>query len=104
MKRDKYILIQKPIFTATETGGTKAAYTVFWQGWAEVIEKTYSTTLEQSQWTGNKMLTFNIRKNGKTDQLTTDMRISYRGKIYDLDAIREIDRFTLEVNAKIKQV
>jgi SPP1 family predicted phage head-tail adaptor len=105
LKRSKYITIQEPVNTITATGGSRnTSWSVFWSGWAEVLESTYQTAMEESQWTGNKAVQVNIRKNGKTDNITTSMRMIYRDKQYLINSVRELDRFTLELMAKIKIV
>jgi len=104
MRRDKYITIQSPTYTETPTGGTRAMYTVYWSGWAKVEEAKYNTGMQEGQFTGNKMLTVELWKNAKTDALTTDMRIIYREKTYLINSIIELDRFTLQLSANIKEL
>jgi SPP1 family predicted phage head-tail adaptor len=105
MKRDKFIVIQAPVNQTTSTGGSRnVAWTTFFSGWANVVESTYTTAMEESQFTGNKAVQVNIRKNGKTDNITTSMRMIYRDKQYLINSVRELDRFTLELMAKIKIV
>ena len=103
MKREKYITIQTPVNTVTATGGSRnTSWAVYWSGWAEIAENTYQTAMEESQWSGNKAVRVNIRKNGTTDNITTSMRMIYRDKPYLINSVKEIDRFTLELMAKIK--
>jgi SPP1 family predicted phage head-tail adaptor len=105
LKRSKYITIQEPVNTVTATGGSRnTSWSVFWSGWCEIVESTYTTAMEESQFTGNKAVQVNIRKNGKTDNITTSMRMIYRDKQYLINSVRELDRFTLELMAKIKIV
>jgi SPP1 family predicted phage head-tail adaptor len=105
LKRSKYITIQEPVNTVTATGGSRnTSWTTFWSGWCEIVESTYTTAMEESQFTGNKAVQVNIRKNGKTDNITTSMRMIYRDKQYLINSVRELDRFTLELMAKIKIV
>ena len=59
--------------------------------------------MEEGQFVGNKMITVQLWKNGKTDKVNTAMRIAYRSKNYLINSIRELDRFTLEVTAMTKE-
>jgi head-tail adaptor len=104
MRRDKYIIIQSPTYTQTESGGTRAIYTGFWSGWAKVSEGSYNTGMQEGQFAGNKGLTVELWKNAKTNALTTEMRISYRDKIYLINSIIELDRFTLKLTANLKEL
>lgn len=103
MKREKFLTIQEPTNQITATGGSRnVSWSIFWQGWGSLEESTYTTALEESQFTGNKAVRVIIRKNGKTDNITTSMRMIYRDKQYLINAVKEIDRFYLELMAKIK--
>lgn len=104
MKREKFIVVQKPTYTQTATGGSTVMFSVFWQGWAQVDEKGYTTGLQSSQFEGNQPVIFNIRKNAISDQINQDYRIDYRGKNYQIAGIREIDRFTIEITAVSKKL
>jgi hypothetical protein len=104
MRRDKYIIIQSPTYNQTESEGTRAVYTAFWTGWAKVTEASYSTSMQEGQFAGNKGLTIELWKNAKTGSLTTEMRISYRDQIYLINSIIEIDRFTLQLTANLKEL
>lgn len=104
MKRDKFISIQEPIITIGSTGGTREMYVQFWTGWASVDELSYSTGMEQGQYVGNKSIKVVLWKNRKTDKINTSMRIDYRSKTYLINSIRELDRFTMEVIATIKEM
>jgi head-tail adaptor len=104
MRRDKYIMIQAPSYTSTDTGGTRSIYSVYWSGWAKVSEGNYNTGMQEGQFTGNKGITVELWKNAKTDALTTEMRISYREKMYLINSIIEIDRFTVQLTANLKEL
>lgn len=103
MKRDKYIVIQKAITTVGDTGGSRSTWTTHWQGWAKVEEMTYSTAMEESQWTGNKAIRVNLRKFPVTDLINSTMRISYRGILYLINSKIELDRFNYEIMASTKE-
>ena len=103
MRRDKFISIQEPILTVGATGGTREIYVNYWTGWCAVFEGNYNTGMEEGQFVGNKGIRVQIWKNGKTDRISTAMRIDYRSKTYLINSIREIDRFTLELTASIKE-
>lgn len=103
MRRDKFISIQEPILTVGATGGTREIYVNFWTGWCNVFEGNYGTSMEEGQYTGNKSIRLELWKNSKTHQINTAMRIDYRSKTYLINSIREIDRFTLEITATVKE-
>lgn len=103
MRRDKFISIQEPILTVGATGGTREIYVNYWTGWCNVFEGNYGTSMEEGQFTGNKSIRLELWKNSKTHQINTAMRIDYRSKTYLINSIREIDRFTLEITATIKE-
>lgn len=103
MRRDKFISIQEPIMTIGETGGTREIYVNYWTGWCKVNEGNYNTSMEEGQFVGNKGIRIELWKNAKTDRINTAMRIDYRSKTYMINSIREIDRFTLELTASIKE-
>jgi head-tail adaptor len=104
MKRDKFIIIQEPIMTVGPTGGTREIYVQYWSGWGQVNERSYGTSMEEGQFSGNKTIQVMLWKNGKTDKINTAMRIDYRSNTYLINSIREIDRFTLELTAVIKEL
>ena len=104
MRRDKYIIIQSPTYVSTDTGGTRAIYSAYWTGWAKVTESNYSTAMQEGQFAGNKSITIELWKNAKTGSLNTEMRISYRDKIYLINSIIELDRFTLQITANLKEL
>ena len=103
MRRDKFISIQEPIMTIGATGGTREIYVNYWTGWCKVNEGNYNTSMEEGQFVGNKGIRIEMWKNAKTDKINTSMRIDYRSKTYLINSIREIDRFTLELTASIKE-
>lgn len=103
MRRDKFISIQEPIMTIGATGGTREIYVNYWTGWCKVNEGNYNTSMEEGQFVGNKGIRIELWKNAKTDRINTSMRIDYRSKTYLINSIREIDRFTLELTASIKE-
>ena len=103
MRRDKFISIQEPILTLGATGGTREIYVNYWTGWCNVFEGNYNTSMEEGQFVGNKSIRIEIWKNAKTDRINTAMRIDYRSKTYLINSLREIDRFTLELTATIKE-
>lgn len=103
MKRDKYITIQEPIFIQGDTGGTRESFVQYWSGWASVTEKNYNTITEEAQFVGQKSITINLWKNGKTDKVNSTMRVDYRSNIYLINSIIELDRFTLQLTATIKE-
>lgn len=102
MKRDKWLVIQKATFTLTESGGSRSTWLTHWQGWANVEESSYRTAMEESQWSGNKAIKCNVRKFPITGEINSTYRINYRGDIYTIGSVRELDRFTLEIMATIK--
>lgn len=102
MKRDKWLIIQKATYTLTETGGSRATWVTHWQGWASVEESTYRTAMEESQWAGNKSIKINVRKFPVTGQINSSYRVNYRGIVYLIGSVRELDRFTLEIIASTK--
>ena len=104
MRRDKYIIIQSPTYVSTDTGGTRSIYTAMWSGWAKVSESGYNTAMQEGQFAGNKGITVELWKNAKTNSLTSEMRISYRDKIYLINSIIELDRFTLQLTANLKEL
>jgi head-tail adaptor len=104
MRRDKFVSIQEPIMTLGATGGTREIYVNYWTGWVRVDELAYSTSMEEGQYVGNKMIRIQIWKNAKTDKINTAMRIDYRSNTYLINSIRELDRFTLEVTGMIKEI
>lgn len=103
MRRDKFVSIQEPILTIGPTGGSREIYVNYWTGWCKVNEGNYNTSMEEGQFVGNKGIRIEMWKNAKTDKINTSMRIDYRSKTYLINSIREIDRFTLELTASIKE-
>jgi head-tail adaptor len=103
MKREKYIFVQQEIFTQGDTGGSRSMWQMFWGGWAKVTESSYATALEEGQWSGNKAIRFEVRKNSITEKIATDMRVVYRDKKYLIDSVVEVDKFSLSIMAKIKE-
>lgn len=104
MRRDKFVSIQEPILTIGPTGGTREIYVNYWTGWCRVDEGSYNTGMEEGQFVGNKSIRITIWKNAKTHQINTAMRIDYRSKTYLINSVRELDRFTLEITATIKEI
>ena len=102
MKRDKWLIIQKATTTKGDTGGSRTTWLTYWQGWAMVEESTFSTAMEEGQWSGNKAIKCNVRKFPNTNQIDATYRISYRGVNYLIGSVRELDRFTLEIMATTK--
>ena len=103
MKRDKYIAVQASINSVGATGGSRATWITHWTGWASIDENNYSTTMEQSQWVGNKSIKVNIRKFPVTEQINSSMRIIYRDQVYLINSKIELDRFTYQITATIKE-
>ena len=103
MKRDKFITVQKAVTTVGATGGSRSTWTTHWTGWASVEEMTYSTAIEESQWTGNKSIRVNIRKFPVTDLINSTMRIVYRNTTYLINSKVELDRFTYQIMASTKE-
>ena len=104
MKRDKFIIVQRGIFTVGETGGSRTTWASHWTGWANVEEMTYTTAMEESQWTGNKTIRVNIRKFPVTEKINSTMRIIYRGQTYLINSKVELDRFTYQIMASVKEL
>lgn len=104
MKRDKFISVQKATTVLTDTGGSRSTWTTHWSGWARVDEMTYNTAMEESQWTGNKNIRVNIRKFPVTEMINSTMRIVYRGQNYLINSKVELDRFTFQLMASIKEL
>jgi head-tail adaptor len=104
MRRDKYIIVQAPTYVATESGGTRSIYTTYWSGWAKVDEVGYNTGMQEGQFVGNKSINIELWKNAKSNAINTEMRISYRDKIYLINSLIEIDRFTLQITANLKEL
>ena len=96
-------MIQASINTVTATGGSRSTWVTYWSGWARIDEKAYSTTLEQSQWTGNHTINIAIKKYPVTDMINTTMRVLYRNELYLINSKVELDRFTLQFTASKKQ-
>jgi len=103
MKRDKFIKVHEISFDETATGGTTETSSLFWSGWANVSEKGYSTNSESGQWTGIKGTSFAILKNEVSALINTSMKLEYRGKIYVIGSVYELDPFTLSVLATEKE-
>lgn len=103
MNRDKFLIIQKPIFIPTMTGGSRSTWLVHWSGWGQVKEMGYNTGLEQSQIVGNKTIKITIRKFPVTAEITTSDKLVYRENEYIINSITEIDRFNYEMTAILKE-
>jgi hypothetical protein len=103
MNRDKFLIVQKPVFVNTATGGSRSTWLVHWTGWGQVKELNYSTGLEQSQIVGSKAIKFTIRKFPITSVINTNDKIIYHNKEYIIDSISEIDRFNYEMIAIHKE-
>jgi hypothetical protein len=103
MNRDKFIIVQKPIFVNTATGGSRSTWLIHWQGWGQVKEMAYTTAIEQSQYAGNKVIKATIRKFPITEQITTSDKLIYHHKEYIINSITELDRFNFEVIAIHKE-
>ena len=104
MKRDKFILIQSPLNIVSPSGGSRSIWTTYCSGWANVVEGNYNTTLQEGQFDGRKGITFSVKKNSLTEKITTAMRVDFRGEIYLIQMVKELDRFTLELSATQKDI
>lgn len=99
MIKDKFIIVHDAEITETLTGGSTQALLEFWRGWAKVTEKAYSTALQTGQWVASKSIHFFITKNEKTSQINENMQIEYRGRLYVIEMVQELDPFVISIMA-----
>jgi len=86
---DRSIVIQKNTPTRSGTGAEKQSWATFATVWAEVKEVSGGETFRGAQIVAEATKVFLIRH--RTD-LTTKMRISYDGDIYDIHKMPELGR------------
>jgi head-tail adaptor len=97
--RDKYIVIQKPTFVKDAQGGNTQTLSVIFKGWANVHEGSYKQGMEFGLPIGQLPITVKVRKNSVTTTVDNSCLLTYRGRAYNINMIRELDKFTLEIIA-----
>lgn len=89
---DRRVTIQRKSITQSDSGQETVAWVDVAQVWAQKIENRGAERFATQQFVGHAIKTFRFRWSSTVAEVTTEHRISFDGRAYDITDVREIGR------------
>lgn len=89
---DRQITIQRKSLTQSDSGEEQTAWADVATVWAEKVENRGPERFTTQQIVGHAIKTFRFRWSTTVDEITTEHRVLFDGRAYDITDVREIGR------------
>lgn len=89
---DRRITLQRKSITQSDSGDEVIAWQDVAEVWAEKVENRGEERFAAQQFIGHTVKTFRFRWSAAVDEVTTEHRIQFDGRDYDITDVREIGR------------
>ena len=89
---DRRITVQRKSIAHSDSGQEVVTWQDVAEVWAEKVENRGEERFAAQQLVGHAIKTFRIRWSSVVDEITTEHRLTFDGREYDITDVREIGR------------